>query len=135
MQNSKVHMSLDRKMKLRYLGPYMVVHWTQGGLYIIVELDSSVTCFRVEAARLLLYWAQTKIKVPLGDFIQFLVSKLNNLKDKIENSDREDEAELAACSNMVKVVNTTRIPKEQYNVLSLFGSSYLVNYWKAASAQ
>ena len=112
----------------------MVVHWTQGGSYIIVELDGSVTCFRVEAARLLPYWAQTKIKVPLGEFIQFLVSELNNLKDKIENSDREDEAELAACSNMVKVVNTTRIPKEQYDALSLFSSSYLVNYWKAASA-
>ncbi|PAV16008.1 hypothetical protein PNOK_0886600 [Pyrrhoderma noxium] len=106
----------------------MVVCRTQEGLYIITELDSSVTHFRVGAIRLLPYQARMKIKVPLGDFIQSSASKLDDLEDKIENSDREDEAEPAAYSNMVKVVNTTRIPKEQYDVLSLFGSLYLVNY-------
>ena len=128
MQNSKVRMSLDGKMKPRYLGPYVVVCRTQGGSYIIAELDGSVTCFRVGAARLLPYRARTKIKMPLGDFIQSSVSELDDLEDEIENSDGEDEAEPAARSNMVKVVNTTRIPKEQYDALSLFGSSYLVNY-------
>ena len=97
-------------------------------MYIIIELDGSVACFRVGAVRLLPYQAQTKIKVPLGDFIQFSVSELDDFENEIENSNGENEIELAACSNMVKVVNTTRIPKEQYNVLSLFGSSYLVNY-------
>ena len=128
MQNSKVCMSLDGKMKLRYLGLYMVVRWTQRGLYIITELDGSVTHFRVRAVRLLLYRAYMKIKVLLGDFIQFSVSELDDLEDEIKNSNGEDEAELAACSNMVKVVNTTRIPIEQYDMLSLFSSSYLVNY-------
>ena len=97
-------------------------------MYIITELNSSVTHFRVGAVRLLPYRARTKIKVPLGDFIQSSVSELDDLEDEIENSDGEDEAEPAARSNMVKVVNTTRIPKEQYDALSLFGSSYLVNY-------
>ena len=131
MQNFKICILFDRKMKLRYLGPYMVVYWTQGGSYIIIELDSLVTCFRVGAARLLPYWAYTKIKMPLGDFIQSSASELDDLEDKIENSNREDEV---AHSNIVKVVNTMRILKEQYNALSLFSSSYLVNYWKAASA-
>ena len=72
--------------------------------------------------------------MPFGDFIQSSASELDDLKDEIENSNGEDETELAACSNMVKVVNTARIPKEQYDALSLFSSSYLVNYWKAASA-
>ena len=128
MQNSKVRMSLDGKMKLRYLGLYVVVCRTQGGSYIITELDGLVAHFRVGAARLLLYRAHTKIKVPLGDFIQSSASELDDLEDEIKNSDGEDEAEPAAHSNMVKVVNTTRIPKEQYDALSLFGSSYLVNY-------
>ena len=128
MQNSKVHISLNRKMKLRYLRPYVVVYRTQRGSYIITELDSSVTRFRVRVARLLLYQAHIKIKVPLRDFIQSLVSELDDLKDKIENSDEKDKTELAARSNMVKVVNTTRILKEQYDALSFFSSSYLVNY-------
>ena len=97
-------------------------------MYIIIELDSLVACFRVGAVRLLPYQAQTKIKVPLRNFIQFSASELDDLENEIENSNGEDEAELAACSNMVKVVNTTRILKEQYDALSLFSSSYLVNY-------
>ena len=97
-------------------------------MYIIAELDGSVTYFRVGAARLLPYRAQTKIKVLLGDFIQFSASELDDLENKIENSNGEDKIELAACSNIVKVVNTTRILKEQYDALSLFSSSYLVNY-------
>ena len=97
-------------------------------MYIITELDSLVAHFRVRAVKLLPYQACTKIKVPLGDFIQFSASELNNLEDKIKNSNGEDEVEPAACSNIVKVVNTTRILKEQYDALSLFSSSYLVNY-------
>ena len=72
--------------------------------------------------------------MPLVDFIQSSASELDDLKDEIKNSNGEDEAEPAAHSNMVKVVNTTRIPKEQYDVLSLFSFLYLVNYWKTASA-
>ena len=66
--------------------------------------------------------------MPLGDFIQSSANKLDNLKDEIENSNREDKTEPAAHSNIVKVVNTTRILKEQYDALSLFSSLYLVNY-------
>ena len=61
----------------------------------------------------------------LGDFIQSSASELDDLKDKIENSNGEDEV---AHSNIVKVVNTMRILKEQYDALSLSGSSYLINY-------
>ena len=56
-------------MKLRYLGLYVVVYRTQEGLYIIVELDGSVACFRVKAVRLLSYQAYIKIKMLLRDFI------------------------------------------------------------------
>ena len=61
----------------------------------------------------------------LGDFIQSSASELDDLKDKIENSNREDKV---AHSNIVKVVNTMKILKEQYDALSLFGSLYLINY-------
>ena len=53
--NFKVYISLDRKMKLKYLGLYVVVHRTQRSSYIIIELDGSVACFRVKIVRLLPY--------------------------------------------------------------------------------
>ena len=56
------------------------------------------------------------------------MSKLDNFKDKIKSSDREDETELVAYFNMVKIVNITKILKEQYDMLSFFSFLYLVNY-------
>jgi len=41
--NSQVEKELDRKSKPRYLGPYEVVRRTQGGSYVLKEMDGTIS--------------------------------------------------------------------------------------------
>jgi len=43
VQNSRVEKELDRKMKPHYLGPFKIVRCTQGGSYILKEMDSMLS--------------------------------------------------------------------------------------------
>ena len=78
-----VEMSLDKKMKPQYLGPMVVVTRNKGGAYIVAELDSSVWYKKVEAFRLIPYFAQHKIDLPGGieEFIDISRRTLKELED------------------------------------------------------
>jgi len=52
IQNS---MSIERKTANRYMGPYRVVRQTQGGSYILAEMDGSLLRHHVAAFRLIPY--------------------------------------------------------------------------------
>ena len=52
IQNS---MSIERKTANRYMGPYCVVRQTQGGSYILEEMDGSLIRHHVAAFRLIPY--------------------------------------------------------------------------------
>src|SRR5882724_11630747 len=43
VRNSHIEKELNRKTKPRFLGPMVVVHWTQGGAYILAELNGAVS--------------------------------------------------------------------------------------------
>ena len=55
MQNSEVEVCLNRKSKPRYLGPYEVCRRTEGGSYVLKELDGSILQQGVAAFHLLPY--------------------------------------------------------------------------------
>ena len=50
VRNSRVEKELNRKTKPRYLGPMIVVRRTQGGAYILTEMDGAVSHLQIGRA-------------------------------------------------------------------------------------
>src|SRR6266481_8582689 len=55
VQNSRVEKELDWKTKPRYLGPFKVLRCTQGGSYILKEMDGTISRRGVATFQILPY--------------------------------------------------------------------------------
>lgn len=55
VRNSKIDKELDRKTKPRWLGPMKIIRQTQGGSYILAELNGAVSKLRYDVKRLVPY--------------------------------------------------------------------------------
>ena len=53
--NSQIERELDKKSKLRYLGPYQIVRRTKAGSYVIQELDGAISRRGIARFRLIPY--------------------------------------------------------------------------------
>ena len=67
VRNSRVEKELDRKTKPRYLGPFEVLRRTQGGSYILKEMDGTISRRGVAAFRLLPYHTREGTPIPIDD--------------------------------------------------------------------
>ncbi|KNZ76555.1 hypothetical protein J132_09637 [Termitomyces sp. J132] len=94
MRNMRIEVTHNKKMKLRYLGPLVVISCNRGGAYILCELDGSVLHRPVAAFRLIPYLAREHITVPSNTF-DIDTSRLQEL-ERTELVDNDDTGENAS---------------------------------------
>ena len=94
MHNTRIEKSLNRKMRPRYLGPYVVLSRNRGGAYIICDLDGSVFDRPVAAFRLLPYLARSSISIPWltdnSDIFDITTARLREMEASTSQGDDDD---------------------------------------------
>ncbi len=81
MRNMAIKKALNKKMKLRYLGPLIVISKNKGGAYIIAELDGTLFDRPIAAFRLVPYFARKRIPLPpLKDLLDISKERLDELR-------------------------------------------------------
>ncbi|THU98882.1 hypothetical protein K435DRAFT_659991, partial [Dendrothele bispora CBS 962.96] len=64
VRNTAIEKALNKKAKLRFLGPCIVIRRTLGGAYVLAEMDGSVIANKIAAFRVYPYAARRKVKLP-----------------------------------------------------------------------
>jgi hypothetical protein len=104
VRNTAIEKSLNRKMRPRYEGPFIIVSRNYGGAYIVAELDGSLFHRPIAAFRVVPYLSRKFIAIPddFGDVdtkrIRELESQdfpendeLPDFPDRDDNSESEDD--------------------------------------------
>jgi len=100
VKNSAIEMSADGKMKPRYLGPMVVVRKSQGGIYILAELDGSVWQNKVAAFRVLPYLSKRKL-----NFNTEVKDLLDASEESLLELTAEPDREVHTEGSMTKLLN------------------------------
>ena len=90
VRNSPVEMSLNKKMRRRWEGPYIVVTRKQGGAYILADMSGRVSKDKIAAFRVIPYFARRQIKIP-ENITDILDQSSESLKVLIEKPDDAEE--------------------------------------------
>ena len=93
MHNTRIEKSLNKKMKLWYLGPLIVVSRNKGGAYILCELDGSVLQNPIVRFRVLPSFARKSIFLPEG-FIDIRADRLREMEEQDFVEGEEDLLDL-----------------------------------------
>ncbi|OJT03926.1 hypothetical protein TRAPUB_5379 [Trametes pubescens] len=95
MRNTAIEASLNRKMRPRYLGPYVVLSRNRGGAYLLCEVDGSVLDRPVAAFRLLPYLARRAIDLSWLDdprYLDISTERIREMEASLDAADDEPQA-------------------------------------------
>ena len=82
IRNTAIEKSLNCKMRVRYLGPVIIISQNKGGAYIVAELDGSVFDCPIAAFQVIPYFACQNIDIPpLDKLIDISARQLRELED------------------------------------------------------
>ena len=101
MRNTAIEKSLNRKMRPRYLGPFVVLSRNRGGAYIVAELDGAVHDRPIAAFRLIPYFARTD---PIRfDWAELDISSSRLRQMEAEEDDGDNRASFASDQEDVEI--------------------------------
>ena len=81
LRNTAIEKALNRKMRPRYTGPFIVVSRNLGGAYILAELDGSLFDRPLAAFRVIPYFARKSLALPsLGELLDVSIARLRELE-------------------------------------------------------
>ncbi|KIM40033.1 hypothetical protein M413DRAFT_54339, partial [Hebeloma cylindrosporum] len=79
VRNSKADKDLS-KHNARYLGPMVVIRRTQGGSYVLAELDGAVSRLRFAAFRVVPYAPHDIKRIPVRSLIDLTTEELDEIE-------------------------------------------------------
>jgi hypothetical protein len=85
--------SIERKTADRYMGPYQIVRQTQGGSYILAELDGSILKHHVAAYRLIHYKQRSSPARNIMEEADEIESKSPDSPSDPSNSDIQQDSD------------------------------------------
>ena len=94
VRNSQIETEHNRKAKPRYNGPMVVVRRTEGGSYILVELDGSVSRHRYAAFRVVPYRSRRRVTVrseAFKEWEEYLPDENEGLEERFALDDESGE--------------------------------------------
>ena len=92
LRNTAIEKSLNRKMRPRYLGPFVVLSCNRGGAYIVSEIDGTVLDRPIAAFRVAPYLARSHIDISwLDDSDKFDITTARLRAMEASNSQGDDD--------------------------------------------
>ncbi len=87
IRNTRIEKSLDKKAKLKYLGPMVVVRRTKGGAYLVCELNGAMYPGKVGQFRVIPY--EGRRRIALSEDVEKLIDMSKEELDKLAAEDDE----------------------------------------------
>ena len=94
VRNSRVELELNRKTKVRYFGPLVIIRRTPKGAYVLFELDGSVSKNLFAAFWLLSYYPRSRASVPIYKIVAPAETKVDrDVEETLTDDDNLSDAE------------------------------------------